>query len=646
MAILLRCLVLGCLVVSPALGETESRVKIGNMWLDGVPMEGFQTTDVNPYLNYRSARMLGWSNDGLVIRTRFGATDQLHRVDSPLGRRQQLTFYPEPVRSAASAGNTIVFLKDTGGNEQYQLFLLHPDGDQPLTPAGARSGSPVLSPDGELLAYNSNARDGVHWDIFVTELNGDARRLTTTTDGASWYPLDFSLDSERLLVQQYRSINDSRLWVIDIDDGTLRPIDLGSTDAIGIGHAAFDNRGAGLLVTADLKGQFRQLYRIAPDGRIESLTAHIPWDIAAFDQTDDGGLTAWVSNENGFSTVSLLDERGGLELTLPPLPRGIVDTIKFQPGSQRLALSLQSSTSPSDAFVLEWQPQPSWVRWTHSEIGGLNARRLTEADLVRYRSFDGLDVPAFVYKPPGPGPHPVVIFIHGGPEGQFRPGFIGDVQFLVAELGFAVVAPNVRGSAGYGKQYLRLDNGKRRKDSVKDIGALLDWLEQQPELDAGRTVVMGGSYGGYMVLASMVDYGDRLLGGVERVGISNFVTFLENTSPYRQDLRRAEYGDERDPEMRRFLESIAPMNRAQAIKKPLLILQGANDPRVPQSESEQMVATIRGAGGEVWYLLALDEGHGLRRQANQRLYLQAVAQFLRHLGNESPGRLRSRAEVR
>ena len=198
--------------------------------------------------------------------------------------------------------------------------------------------------------------------------------------------------------------------------------------------------------------------------------------------------------------------------------------------------------------------------------------------------------------------------------------------------------PNVRGSSGYGKAYLQLDNGYQREDSVKDIGALLDWVARQSELDAERVAVIGGSYGGYMVLASMTHYDDRLRAGIDIVGISNFVTFLENTQDYRRDLRRVEYGDERDPEMRAFLEKISPTTNAGKITKPLFVAQGLNDPRVPASESEQMVEVIRENGGVVWYLLARDEGHGFRKKANRDYYGRAVVLFLQeHLLGDTEG---------
>ena len=274
------------------------------------------------------------------------------------------------------------------------------------------------------------------------------------------------------------------------------------------------------------------------------------------------------------------------------------------------------------------------MRWTSSEVGGLNTSTFVTPELIEYETFDLVDgkprkIPAFYFKPEkSNGPMPVLISIHGGPESQYRPFFRSTLQYYLNELGIAVLAPNVRGSNGYGKTYLQLDNGGKREDTVKDIGKLLDWIAQQPELDSGRVGVMGGSYGGYMVLAAMIQFNDRLRAGIDVVGISNFVTFLENTKAYRRDLRRAEYGDERDPEMRAFLNKISPTTNAHKIARPMFIAQGLNDPRVPASESEQMVKVIRENGGAVWYMLAKDEGHGFRKKTNRNFYSNVVALFL------------------
>jgi dipeptidyl aminopeptidase/acylaminoacyl peptidase len=255
-------------------------------------------------------------------------------------------------------------------------------------------------------------------------------------------------------------------------------------------------------------------------------------------------------------------------------------------------------------------------------------------------------IPAFYYAPPEPGPHPVLILMHGGPASQARPTFNPVLQYWVNEMGLAVIAPNVRGSTGYGRSFQRLDNGFLREDSVRDVGALLDWIAEQPELDAERVGIIGGSYGGYMVMASLIHFGDRLRAGVNVVGISNFVTFLESTRDYRRNQRREEYGDERDPEMRAFLESISPTTHAHRINRPLFIAQGANDPRVPQSEADQMVATIRSHNGEVWYFLARDEGHGFRKKSNRDHYNNAVVLFLhKHLLNSLPAAVEAAEET-
>ena len=280
------------------------------------------------------------------------------------------------------------------------------------------------------------------------------------------------------------------------------------------------------------------------------------------------------------------------------------------------------------------------TRWTESELGGLVGSELVEPRLIKWKSFDGLEITGFYYKPPArfTGRRPVIINIHGGPEGQFTPGFMGRTNYYLNELGVAVIYPNVRGSSGYGKTFLKLDNGMKREDSVKDIGALLDWIAQQPDLDASKVMVTGGSYGGYMTLAVATLYNDRIACALDVVGISNFITFLQNTESYRRDLRRAEYGDERDPAMRAYFERIAPFNRAGNITKPLFVVQGGNDPRVPRTESEQMVARVKQNGNPVWYLMAQDEGHGFRKKGNVDFQFYATVMFVRRflLGEEGP----------
>jgi dipeptidyl aminopeptidase/acylaminoacyl peptidase len=321
----------------------------------------------------------------------------------------------------------------------------------------------------------------------------------------------------------------------------------------------------------------------------------------------------------------------------------LIHDLHFDRSGRRLGMTLESAQQPRDAWTYDIE-RAQLVRWTRSETGPVDPARYVDSKLIRYptwdRAHDAADprarskpraIPAWVYRPRGPGPHPVIIDIHGGPESQARPGFDAFRQYLVNELGYAVIAPNVRGSAGYGKGWLQLDDGMLREDAVRDIGSLLVWIGAQRDLDAKRVVVMGGSYGGYMTLAALVQYGDRLRGGVDVVGISSFVSFLQNTSAYRRDQRRVEYGDERDPRMRAFLTRISPLTHAAMIRKPLLVIQGLNDPRVPASESAQLVARVRANRGEVWYVAAKDEGHGFRKQGNRDYARATTAAFLRRL---------------
>jgi len=354
--------------------------------------------------------------------------------------------------------------------------------------------------------------------------------------------------------------------------------------------------------------------------------------VGGFELSPNGEWLAFSVNEDGISKLHLWKTATREEVALPELPIGQVFGVEFSPDSGKLAMGIGSPQTPGDVYVLEIA-SGKLERWTYSEVGGLDSSKFIMPELIHYETFDKVNgkprkIPAFYYKPAGDGPFPVLIDIHGGPEAQARPFFHSVRQLYLNEFGVAILTPNVRGSSGYGKSYLKLDNDYLREDSVKDIGKLLDWIEKRPELDSERVMVYGGSYGGYMVLACMTHFNDRLRGAIDVVGISNFVTFLENTREYRRDLRRVEYGDERDPEMREFLNKISPTTNAHKITKPLYIAQGLNDPRVPASEAEQIAAAVRKNGGEVWYLLAKDEGHGFSKKRNRDVYTAVTALFI------------------
>ena len=638
------------LVAASAIAASVTRTEAnnGNLVMEDVPpIPATIVEDLNRYQNVRAANFEGWQEDssGVLVTTRFADVDQLHRVDAPGGARHQLTFYAEPLGgiTAQPHGDAILFTRDAGGSEFSQIFLFDPATgvSTMLTDGESRNGSVVWDREGSRIAYQSTARNGASNDIWLMDPSDPkaAEIAVESQDGSWWGPAEFSAKGNRLLVANYVSITDSSVHVVDLDSGSITLLAGGPGNTSTNYPVAFDDGSEGYWLITSQGSEFQRLaWQPARAGTdIEVVTGDIDWDVSDAVISRDRKRMAFAVNENGRSAIYLFDPRTRDYRLVENIPTGVAGRMEFSPDGRKLAMTLNTSTTPSDTFVLELGTGPldygALTRWTFSEVGGLDTTMFREPVLISYPTFDEIDgqprkIPAWVYKPPGDGPFPVVISIHGGPEGQARPWFTSTYQMWLAKLGVAVVVPNVRGSAGYGKTYLGLDNGFRREDSVKDIGALLDWIESQPELDADRVAVFGGSYGGYMVLASAVHYSDRLRAAVDIVGISNFVTFLENTQDYRRDLRRVEYGDERDPEMRAHLEKISPLNNVEKISVPMFVVQGENDPRVPVTEATQMVAALREQGNTVWYMNALNEGHGYRKKENRDIYQQATVLFL------------------
>jgi dipeptidyl aminopeptidase/acylaminoacyl peptidase len=349
----------------------------------------------------------------------------------------------------------------------------------------------------------------------------------------------------------------------------------------------------------------------------------------------DGQYLAFVSNERGVDKLNLVDLRAHQDLTPPKLPAdGVLESLSFDPDGKRLAFSFAANNRPRDAYVLDVAGN-RLEAWTQSEPGPLNVANFVTPRLLQFPTFDQQDgrprqIPVYVYQPAAPGPHPVLIALEDGPPSQFRPGYEPWYQYLVNELGFAVVAPNLRGASGYGKAYRTLGSGMLREDAVKDLGALLVWLGAQPEFDAKHVVICGNYYGGSLALAALVNYSERLRGGVDFGGITDFIGFLSNAAPYDQAGERAQFGDERDPDARAYLRRISPLTNADRIARPVLIVHGRNDVRVAAAQAEQLLNTLRSRGGVVWYLQA-DEGRAFRSRADRDAYYQAFAQFLQSL---------------
>ncbi|HKE18165.1 MAG TPA: alpha/beta fold hydrolase [Kofleriaceae bacterium] len=575
------------------------------------------------YLNTRSASVTDIADDGrgVLVTTRFGETAQLHAVATPGGARRQLTFDREPVLGGlfvpGAGARSAVYVTDVGGNEQYQIVRLDLEGWRTtrLTDGKSRNVDPVWTADGKRMAWASTARNGRDFDIWTSDGKAAESAALAVEGKGEWLPLSFSRDGNALLIQEQISINRSRLHLADLAKKTVVGLTPGDNPAAHRdGVLSPDGRRA--YVTSDRGGEFVSLYELdIAKNAWRPLTADIPWNVEEIEQSGDGRTLAFVTNEGGLGRLYLYDTRARRVRPVAGVPQGVLTGLVFARKAPVLAFSLLGATRTGDAYTYDLRTR-KLTRWTESEMGGLDPARFVEPTLIDFKSFDGAKIPAFYYRPAGPGPFPVVVAIHGGPESQARPRFSPFIQYMASEAGVAVLEPNVRGSDGYGKTYLTLDNGMKREDSVKDIGALLDWIGQEKELDAKRVAVVGGSYGGYMVLASLVHHGARLVAGVDIVGISSFVTFLEHTAEYRRDLRRVEYGDERDPAMRKHLEAISPLSHVDRIKSALFIAAGANDPRVPVGEGEQIAQAVRKAGRDVWYMMAPDEGHGFKKKAN------------------------------
>lgn len=637
----MRQLLLPALLLSfPLLAQKGTIPVTDNLVVEGIPaLPASIAEEVRTYTEGRGASFSDWhpQRREMLISTRFGNSNQLHRVAMPGGARTQITFFAEPVGGATyepNEGRYFLFTKDQGGNEFGQIFRFDADGKVTLLTDGGRSqnGGMVWSRDGKRIAYSSTMRNGKDRDIRVMDpLDPATDRVLSANIGGGWGVSDWSPDEKQLLMGEYLSVNESRIHLLDATTGQRTRLLPAKDERTTYSAICFAPDGKGIFLISNKGSEFNRLchYDLGTK-KLTVLTPEIPWDVASTDLSRDGSKLAFTTNENGLSRLYILDTATRTYEAVEGLPMGLIGGLKWMANGKALGLTLSTYDSSSDAYEYDTTTK-KLIRWTESESGGMDLSGLSAPELITWPSFDKRTISGFLYRPHAKftGKRPVIISIHGGPEGQSRPGFQGRNNYFLNELGAAMIYPNVRGSSGFGKTFLDLDNGYKREESVKDIGALLDWIATQPDLDADRILVMGGSYGGYMTLAVSVHYADRIRCAIDIVGISNFNTFLKNTEDYRRDLRRVEYGDERDPKMAAFLESISPLNHAEKITRPLFIIQGGNDPRVPASEAVQMKERIQANGGTVWFLMANDEGHGFRKKGNQDFQFYAMVQFMR-----------------
>lgn len=629
-----------------------------NLIVDGVPPIPAELVDeVGRYTEARAAAIQDWhpTRPEMLIGTRFGDTPQVHLVAQPGGARTQLTFFPDRVDAASydpAKGSAFVFTKGAGGNEFNQNYRYDfATGEVTLLTDGkSRNSSPEWSNRGTQIAYSSTRRNGADTDIYVASpADPKTDRMLAEVKGGGWGVQDWSPDDKQLLVLEYVSINESYLWLFDAQTGErkeITPRPAANAEKVSYGKALFSQDGKGLFVTTDRESEYQRLaYIDLGTGKHTYLVPDAKWDVDDWDLSHDGKHIAYALNENGLSTLHMIElstSKGAIAARRlkdpafnPPLAASVISGLRWHrdPKQGILAFNVNNAHSPSDVYTWSIAGGKNVTgRWTAGETGGIPASRFVDPELVRWKSFDGREISGYLYQPEPakfPAPRPVIVSIHGGPEAQFRPGFAGRNNYFINELGCALLFPNVRGSSGYGKTFLQLDNGLKREDSYKDISALLDWLPSRPNLDKDRVMVTGGSYGGFMTLAVATNYANRIRCALDVVGISHLATFLKNTESYRRDLRRAEYGDERDPQMLEFMDRIAPLNNAAKITKPMFVVQGANDPRVPKTEALQIVDTLKKQGTPVWFLMANDEGHGFAKKKNADLQFYATIQFIR-----------------
>ncbi len=567
----------------------------------------------------------------MLASKRASNTTQVHYLATPMGEVKQLTDFPDGVGGGSwqpTTGKYFLFFKASGGNEIAQLHRYDMDGGKitrlTLNDKMRIGGGPWTTAGDRYLYTSLPTGGGTSSDTIKTEfytidpMNPDSAKLLVALDGVGWGAIDFSPDDKWLLIAKYISINESELYLYNIATGEKTLLTPKSSEKVAWGAEDFSKDGKGIYITTDQGSEFSRLaYMDLATKQIMPLTSHINWDVQGTDLSEDGRWLAFSTNENGWSKLHVLDTKTNKEIKMPKLPAGQVGGFSWHKKTGELGMNITSFSTLTDVYSLDFKTG-KLTHWAQTELNGYETKGLREPELIKWKSFDGLDISGFIYKPATTfkGKRPVIINIHGGPEGQSTPGPLGRSGYFINDLGVALIYPNVRGSSGFGKTFLTLDNGFKREDSVKDIGALIDWIATQPDLDKDRILVTGGSYGGYMTLAVATHYNDKIRASIDIVGISNFVTFLKNTESYRRDLRRVEYGDERDAKMNEFLQKISPLSNAHKITKPMMVVQGKNDPRVPYTEAEQIVAAIKKNNTPVWYLMANDEGHGFSKKNN------------------------------
>lgn len=596
-------------------------------------------------------RMSHWNPNGkgmLVWESKGGVRPTLHSISAPGQEFLPILGFPSTALHIEANPNPeeheLIYTSDQDGNEQWQVyrFDLENGKSERLTDGQHRFEWPTFDRSGQQIAYLKIAQDRKNRELFLmNQQTVESAKKILDLEG-TWILADWSPNGQHLLAARYVSVNEMYPYVIDLKEKRLQSIGPANDTPISYGAAVWNKDGSRVFYSSDEGSEFKHLrLREISTGEDIVLTEDIPWNVSELSLSSDGQWLAFVVSAAAMEALYWMNTETFEIQSFGQLPMGAVANISFHPHHNTIAFSHTSSSGSTDLYSYELETG-TLQQWT-AQLANRSTHQ-PMAELIHFPTFDHdhtegrqREIPAFYHRPSTEfaPPYPVLISVHGGPESQA--GIInGPITELLHNQGMAILTPNIRGSTGYGKTYTQLDNDTLREHAVKDIGALLDWIGDQPELNAEQVVIVGGSYGGYMVLASSVHYSDRLLCGIDLYGMSNLVSFLENTESYRRDARREEYGDEREPNMKRFMEEISPLHHTEEINIPLLVYQGANDPRVPPSESRQLVEKLRKEEKEVWYLEAANEGHGLRKPVNQLFVRATCLEFVkRHLAHKT-----------
>lgn len=610
-----------------ASGQEKMVTPPASLTTEGIPPIPQSIADgLAKYAQFRQAQMIAWhpSKRQILITTALGSTTQLYSIDGPGRDRHQLTWYDTrgvSVNVSASFdpadANTFVFQFDPEGGELRPLYRYDmTTGEITLVTASKTRYGHVWSRTGKWLAYDSAERNGKDRDLYVIQPSDPKTRRRLAEFDGPYAPQDWSPDGNTLLANEILSNAESYLWRVDVKTGQKTPITPHDGEKAGWFNARFSTDGRKIYALSDREGGEWRIWRcdvanckwspVTPDGvRIEYTSA----GIVNFELSPDGTLVAAVIDRGSASELQLIDTTTLKARVIQTPIRGQISQLRWRPGSRELGFTLASLKSQGDVYTVD-ASIGTVTRWTTSETS-FNPDVLPLPEVVEWKSFDGTPISAILYRPATrfTGPRPVLVNIHGGPDGVERARWQGRSNYLLNELGIALLFPNVRGSGGFGRKFVQMDDGKGREGAIKDIGAALDWIAARPDLDKSRVVLAGGSYGGWLALEAGIYYNDRIRGIIEGAGMTDLATYLENTDPARQQNRREEFGDERDPQMRAFLTSISPVSRAKDLKKPTFIAHPAKDIRVPVSQARELLNALKANNATVWYAEFADGNH-------------------------------------